>query len=138
MLASVPDYEPMNSRLIVIAALVAFAGLAACSSGSGYGGSGYGAAYDAGGGAAPSAASSGSSHSDSVRADIHAVVHDEKQNARIFKAEKTEPLLDTSGFKSLPIDTPAKHKVIGGLQPLTFNRLGHHGKIRYWFPDPYY
>ncbi len=38
----------------------------------------------------------------------------------------------------MPIDTPAKHKVVEGLTPLSFNRLAHHGEIHYWFADPYY
>jgi hypothetical protein len=75
---------------------------------------------------------------DSLGGAVQSVVHDEKQEARIHKAQKTEPLLAQAGFKSMAIDTPAKHKVIEGLAPLSFNRLGHHGKIHYWFADPYY
>jgi len=119
---------------------------AACSSGSSYS-SGYGSgSYDSGSYSASASADAGSSSATaassgsntSVTSEVHSVIHDEKMEARIHKAEKTEPLLDSSGFKSMPIDTPAKQKVIGGLTPLSFNRLAHHGKIHYWFADPYY
>jgi hypothetical protein len=70
--------------------------------------------------------------------DIHGVVHEDKSADRIARAQKIEPLLEKAGFKSMPVDTPAKHKVIEGLTPLAFNRLAHKDKIRYWFSDPYY
>ncbi|HEV3109336.1 MAG TPA: hypothetical protein VGY99_02495 [Candidatus Binataceae bacterium] len=111
---------------------------AACSSGGGYnsGGSSSGG-YDSGGGYAASSSAT-ASDSGSLGSDVHSVVHAEKEDERVHRARKTESLLDPSGFKSMPIDTPAKQKVIGGLTPLTFNQLAHHGKIRYWFADPYY
>jgi hypothetical protein len=104
--------------------------------GGGYSGGSYdsGSGYGAGGGGS----TVGSSGSQTLAGDVHTLVHDEKRDERMLKAEKTEPLLDNSGFKSMPIDNPAKQKVISGLTPVTFNRLGHHGKIHYWFPDPYY
>lgn len=119
---------------------------AACSSGGSYSGGGYSTgSYDSGSYGASSSSVAGSSSGVSSSSDtaslgsaIHTAIHDEKQEARIHKAQKTEPLLDSSGFKSMPIDTPAKQKVIGGLTPLSFNRLAHHGKIHYWFADPYY
>lgn len=119
---------------------------AACSSGGGYN-SGYSSgSYDTGGGyAASSGTATGSvntgsstSSGDTLGSDIHSVIHANKEGERIHKAEKTEALLGPSGFKSMPIDTPAKQKVIGGLTPLSFNQLAHHGKIHYWFADPYY
>ncbi len=129
----------MNTRLVICATAIAALLFAACSSG----GSSYSSgSYDSGASSAGSV-SSGSDNSSATNngglsSDIHAVVHEEKQDERIRKAQKTEPLLDSSGFKSMPIDSPAKQKVIGGLQPVTFNRLAHHGKIHYWFADPYY
>ena len=121
--------------------MLAMAGLifAGCSgSGSSYSGG----TYDTGNAGAASATSasavSPASGDQSIASDIHSVIHEQKEGERIRKAQKTEPLLDSAGFKSLPIDSPAKHKVIGGLTPLTFNRLAHHEKIHYWFPDPYY
>lgn len=125
----------MNSGYLVSAISLAAFLFAACSGGGYSSGS-----YDNGSYGASSSvtASSGASDNGSLSSDIHSVVHAEKQEERIHRAQKTESLLDSSGFKSLPIDTPAKQKVIGGLTPLSFNRLGHHGKIRYWFADPYY
>jgi hypothetical protein len=141
--------------MIALAALVA-AGCSASNSsyGSGTYDTGYGsttadgssapaAPADAGSGAAAPAASAGGAASSgggeqTLGGQIHSLLHEEKQDERVRKAQKTEPLLDSSGFKSMPIDSPAKHKVIGGLTPLSFNRLAHHEKIRYWFPDPYY
>jgi hypothetical protein len=87
----------------------------------------------------PSGASTSAPSADqSLGGAVHSIIHDEKQEARIHKAQKTEPLLTEAGFKSMPIDTPAKHKVIEGLTPLSFNRLARHEKIHYWFADPYY
>ncbi len=139
----------MNCRYLVsiTAALALLAG--ACSSGSSYS-SGYGSSsyssgsYDAGStaGTPTASATPGTSSStgggDTLASDLHSVIHAEKQDERTHKAEKTEALLGPAGFKSMPIDTPAKHKVIEGLSPLSFNRLAHHGKIHYWFADPYY
>jgi len=82
--------------------------------------------------------SGGGSSDNSIGADIGAVIHENKVDERIKKAQKVEPLLEASGFKSMSIDNPKKQKVIGGLEPLVFNRLAHHQKIRYWFSDPYY
>jgi hypothetical protein len=147
--------QVMNSQYIGSTVALAALLLAACSSGGSYGGSSYSSGsyssgtYDSGGYGANSGAvagsstttttaGSGSSVTGSLGSDIHSVVHEEKQEARIRKAQKTEPLLGASGFKSMPIDNPAKQKVIGGLTPLSFNRLAHHGKIHYWFADPYY
>ena len=123
----------MNSRYLVSAIAVAALWCAACSSGGYNSGT-----YDSGYGASSSATSGSTSDSGSLSSDIHSVVHAEKEDERIHRARKTESLLDSSGFKSMPIDTPAKQKVIGGLTPLTFNQLAHHGKIHYWFADPYY
>jgi hypothetical protein len=128
----------MNSRYFVPAIAVAAFWFAACSSSGGGYSSG---SYDSGSYGASSSAptsSSGPSDTGSLSGDIHSVVHAEKEDERIHRARKTEALLDPSGFKSMPIDTPAKQKVIQGLTPLTFNQLAHHGKIRYWFADPYY
>jgi hypothetical protein len=134
----------MNSGHIVSIIAVATVLIAGCgsssggsygsSSGDGYGNSGGSGSYGS------SAASSGSSsnYGSDLGSDIHSVEHADKEGERIKRAQKTEPLLDASGFKSMPIDTPAKQKVIGGLTPLSFNQLAHHGKIRYWFADPYY
>ena len=103
---------------------------AACSSGGGYG------SYSS---SSYSTGSAGTGSSDTLGGEVHEVVHENKEDARIRKAQKTEALLNTiEGFKSMPIDTPAKQKVIGGLTPLSFNPLAQHGKIRYWFADPYY
>ena len=121
----------MNSRHffpIIIALILTAAGCGGSSS-SGYS-SGSGS-YDSGGG------TSSSSDSGSLSSDIHSVVHADKQDARIARAQKIESLLNISGFKAMPADNPAKQKVIQGLQPLTFTRLGHHGKIHWWFADPY-
>ncbi len=137
----------MNCRYLVsiTAALALLA--AACSSGSsyssGYGSSSYSGGYEAGTAGTPSASatpgtSSSTGGSESLSNDIHGLMHAEKQDERIKRAEKTEALLGPAGFKLMPIDTPAKHKVIEGLSPLSFNRLAHHGKIHYWFADPYY
>lgn len=127
----------MNSRyfasIIAAAALV----FAACSGG----GSSYSSgSYDVGAASTGTTSSSAAAPSggDTLSSDIHSVVHAEKEGERIHKAEKTEALLGPAGFKSMPIDTPAKHKVIEGLTPLSFNQLAHHGKIHYWFADPYY
>jgi len=68
---------------------------------------------------------------------INDVEQSNQHYLEMHKAQKTEALLNVSGFKSMPIDTPKKQKVIQGLTPLTFNQLAHHGKIRYWFADPY-
>jgi hypothetical protein len=137
----------MNCRYLVsiTAALALLA--AACSSGSsyssGYGSSSYSGGYEAGTAGTPSASatpgtSSSTGGSESLSNDIHGLMHAEKQDERIKRAEKTEALLGPAGFKLMPIDTPAKHKVIEGLSPLSFNRLAHHGKIHYWFADPYW
>jgi hypothetical protein len=117
--------------------------LAGCSGGGSSSGGGYSSGtYDSGaGGAAAYGATTGSSSpSDTatLTSEVHSVIHEEKQDERIHRAEKTEALLGPSGFKSMPIDNPAKQKVISGLVPLSFNRLAHHGKIHYWFADPYY
>lgn len=120
----------MNYRYIVPGIALAAFWFAACSSGGGYNST----ASSSGSYGASSAASDNGS----LSSDVHSVVHAEKEEERIHRARKTESLLDPSGFKSMPIDTPAKQKVIGGLTPLTFNRLAHHGKIHYWFADPYY
>jgi hypothetical protein len=81
--------------------------------------------------------SSSDSGDGSLSSDVHSVIHEDKQDARIKRAQKVESLLNISGFKSMPADNPAKQKVIQGLQPLTFTQLGHHGKIHWWFADPY-
>jgi hypothetical protein len=134
----------MNSRFLVPAISAAAFLFAGCSSGGGHNSGGYSSSgtYDSGSYSASSSASAGSSaaasDSSSLGSDIHSVVHSEKEGERIHRARKTESLLDATGFKSMPIDTPAKQKVIGGLTPLTFSQLAHHGKIRYWFADPYY
>ena len=125
----------MNSRHIVLIVAVTTILVAGCGSSSGGGGG----SYDSGGGYGSSTNSSGSSsYGSDIGSDVHSVVHADKEGERIKRAQKTEPLLDASGFKSMPIDTPAKQKVIGGLTPLSFNELAHHGKIRYWYADPYY
>ncbi len=74
---------------------------------------------------------------DSIGGAINGIVQENQQSLEIHKAQKTEALLNVSGFKAMAIDTPKKQKVIQGLTPLTFNQLAHHGKIRYWFADPY-
>jgi hypothetical protein len=123
-------YQVMDVRYFVstIAAMALL--FAACSSGGGYSSG----SYDTGGGYGATSTGSGGT----LGSEVHEIVHENKEDARIRKAEKTEALLNTSGFKSMPIDTPAKQKVIGGLTPLSFNQLAHHGKIHYWFADPYY
>jgi len=125
----------MNTRYLASAIASAALLFAACSSGGGGYSSG---SYDSGNYSSGSTGAGSTSDTASLSSDIHSVVHEEKEEARLRKAQKTEPLLDQSGFKSMPIDNPAKQKVIGGLTSLTFNRLAHHGKIHYWFPDPYY
>jgi len=131
----------MNARYLVstIAAIALL--FAACSSGGSYSSGSYSSgSYDTGAGygaASTGTVSTGSSAT--LGSEVHEIVHENKEDERIRKAEKTEALLNTiQGFKSMPIDTPAKQKVIGGLTPLSFNQLAHHGKIRYWFADPYY
>jgi hypothetical protein len=145
-----PQFAGMSSRFIASTIALAALVIAGCSgSNSSYGASTYDSGYgsttaaDAGGAAAaPAGGANAIASSDSgdqtLGSQIHGLIHEEKQDERVRKAQKTEPLLDSSGFKSMPIDSPAKHKVIEGLTPLTFNRLAHHEKIRYWFPDPYY
>jgi hypothetical protein len=133
----------MKVRFVVSTMALGALIFAGCSGGGGGGGSGSSTTYDSGaGGAAAYGASTGSggssSDSASLTSEVHSVIHEEKQDERIHKAAKTEALLGPSGFKSMPIDNPAKQKVISGLVPLSFNRLGHHGKIHYWFADPYY
>lgn len=81
--------------------------------------------------------SGGGGSENTISSDVNSVVHEDEQGVRIRKAQKTEALLNVSGFKALPADTPAKQKVIQGLQPLTFTQLAHHGKIHWWFADPY-
>jgi hypothetical protein len=134
----------MNPRYVVSTIALAALMFGGCSGG---GGSSYSSSgtYDSGtsgaaGYAASTSAAGGGAASDtaSLGTEVHQVMHEEKQEERIKKAQKTEALLATSGFKSLPIDSPAKQKVIQGLTPLTFNQLAHHGKIHYWFADPYY
>jgi hypothetical protein len=133
-----PTVQAMNSRFVVSAIFAGALMFAGCSNGSGgYSGSYSGATYDNGSSSAASSSSSAAGDS-SLSSDVHSVLHTEKEDERIHRARKTEALLDVSGFKSMPIDTPAKQKVIGGLTPLSFNELGHHGKIHYWFADPYY
>jgi hypothetical protein len=131
----------MNSRFVVLTIALAAFMLYGCSGG---GGSTYNSGtYDSGASGAASygaSSTSGSSASDNANLtqEVHQVMHEEKQEERIKKAQKTEALLATSGFKSMAIDSPAKQKVIQGLTPLVFNQLAHHGKIHYWFADPYF
>jgi hypothetical protein len=104
--------------------------VASCSSGGG--------SYGSGGYSSSGYTSSNGGSAGTIGSDVSGVIHEEKQDERIKRAQKAESLMAVSGFKSMPIDTPAKQKVIQGLTPLSFTMLGHHGKIHYWYADPYY
>jgi hypothetical protein len=64
------------------------------------------------------------------------VVRVEQREEGLGIAEATEPLLDQSGFESMPLDTPGEQSVIAGLAPFQINALGHDHRIEYWFYDP--
>jgi hypothetical protein len=64
------------------------------------------------------------------------VVQTQERQEGIGIAEETEPLLDQSGFESMPLDSPGEQSVIGGLAPFQINALGHDHQIEYWFSDP--
>ncbi len=64
------------------------------------------------------------------------VVRAEEREKGISIAERTEPLLDQSGFESMPLNTPGERSVIAGLAPFQINALGQDHKLQYWFYDP--
>lgn len=54
----------------------------------------------------------------------------------VLNAQATEPLLDQSGFESMPMNDPNQQSVIAGLAPFRINQLGAGHRISYWYADP--
>jgi hypothetical protein len=67
---------------------------------------------------------------------VRHVVQFQQRQAGVGIAEQTEPLLDQSGFESIPLDSAREQPVIAGLAPFRINQLGHDHRIEYWFYDP--
>lgn len=87
-------------------------------------------------GGATVTASPGPSIGDEVLRGARGVVQFQAREQGIADAERTEPLLDRSGFESMPLNDPNQQPVIAGLAPFKINQLGADNKISYWYADP--